>query len=107
MSDNPTVKDMLAELGFPTVAGDLDEAVRWALVELHIRRSHLTHWAPTMLSPLSYCGVREGAPESANSNTPAGQCPKCWSALVHQLLREAHEAWQNGYKAGFEDGQKK
>lgn len=32
------VRALLEELGFPSFQGDLDEALRWALVELNLRR---------------------------------------------------------------------
>ena len=33
-----TVKELMDQLGFPSGMGDLDESLKWALVELHLRR---------------------------------------------------------------------
>jgi hypothetical protein len=37
--DRLTVRHLLEEMGFPGEGGDLDEALRWALVELKLRRA--------------------------------------------------------------------
>lgn len=37
-----TVKELMDQLGFPSGMGDLDEALKWALVELHLRREQMT-----------------------------------------------------------------
>lgn len=34
-----TIKELMDQLGFPSGMGDLDESLKWALVELHLRRT--------------------------------------------------------------------
>lgn len=34
-----TLKELMDQLGFPSSMGDLDESLKWALAELHLRRT--------------------------------------------------------------------
>lgn len=44
MDDRLTVASLLEDLGYETKAGDLDETIRWALIELKLRRARYKDW---------------------------------------------------------------
>ena len=48
MDDRLTVAKLLEELGYQTKAGDLDESLRWALIELKLRRARTAHIDPIL-----------------------------------------------------------
>lgn len=41
-----TLKELMDQLGFPSGTGDLDESLKWALVELHLRRAQERAFVP-------------------------------------------------------------
>ena len=54
---SPVVRDLLARLGFSPPGNELDEAIRWALIELKLRREESAILKETLGCVLSSTAV--------------------------------------------------